>query len=132
MLKNRQEGLTNLHRFLITFSVLGLFYLYWRVVDLTRVIDLVPNLSFRLYFFSVLAGLLISLRAYSGWAQVLANISWRESYQLTKHQMIRLSLVLFAVIFALSGVPAELNRVYCTCMDVKTQPTPKVPQTIIR
>ena len=101
MLKNRQEGLTTLHGIWVTVMVSSLFVACWIIVKRSGIIDFVEPINFNLYFGSVLIGLVISLRAYSQWAQVLATISWRETYEMTKHQMIRLSLVLFAVIFAL-------------------------------
>ena len=102
MLKNRQEGLTTLHAIWVTFLVLGLFVACWHLVERTEVIEMADPISFKLYFFSVFAGLVISLRAYPKWAQVLATISWRETFDMTKHQMIRLGFVLFAMIFALN------------------------------
>lgn len=100
MLKNRQEGLTTLHGIWVTVLVSGFFVAYWAVIDRTKIIALAEPLSFKLYFISVFAGLMISLRAYSKWSQVLATISWRETYDMTKHQMIRLALILFFMIFA--------------------------------
>lgn len=101
MLKNRQEGLTTLHGIWVTVLVSGFFVGYWALVKRTDLIALAEPISFKLYFFSVFTGLVISLRAYSKWSQVLATISWRETYDMTKHQMIRLALILFFMIFAL-------------------------------
>ena len=86
MLKNRQEGLTTLHAIWVTLLVLGIFIGCWELVKRTEIITLAEPISFKLYFFSVLAGLVISLRAYPKWAQVLATISWRETFDMTKHQ----------------------------------------------
>ena len=110
MLKNRQEGLTTLHAIWVTFLVLGLFVACWHLVERTEVIEMADPISFKLYFFSVFAGLVISLRAYPKWAQVLATISWRETFDMTKHQMIRLGFVLFAMIFALKD--QAISRVF--------------------
>lgn len=110
MLKNRQEGLTTLHAIWVTFLVLGVFVACWQIVKKTNIIELADPVSFKMYFFSVLAGLAISLRAYPKWAQVLATISWRETFDMTKHQMIRLGFVLFAVIFALKD--QAISRIF--------------------
>jgi undecaprenyl-phosphate glucose phosphotransferase len=110
MLKNRQEGLTTLHAIWVTLLVLGLFVASWEIAKKSEIITLSESISFKLYFFSVLTGLIISLRAYPKWAQVLATISWRETFDMTKHQMIRLALVLFAIIFALKD--SAISRVF--------------------
>ncbi len=110
MLKNRQEGLTTLHGIWVTVLVSGFFVGYWALVKRTDLIALAEPISFKLYFFSVFTGLVISLRAYSKWSQVLATISWRETYDMTKHQMIRLALILFFMIFALKDT--AISRIF--------------------
>ena len=110
MLKNRQEGLTTLHAIWVTFLVLGVFVACWLIVQKTEIIEMADPISFKMYFFSVLAGLAISLRAYPKWAQILATISWRETFDMTKHQMIRLGFVLFAMIFALKD--QAISRIF--------------------
>lgn len=95
---------------MVTVLVNVFFVSYWFLIKKTGIITLSDSVSFKLYFFSVFVGLIISLRAYPKWAQVLATISWRETFDMTKHQMLRLSLVLFAMIFALEDT--ESNRVF--------------------
>ncbi len=110
MLKNRQEGLTTLHRVAVTLIIGLVFFVYWFVIEKVQIERLSPGISFKLYMFSAFAGLFVSLRPYSRWAQVLANISWRETFVLTKQQMIRLALVLIAMIVVLKN--QEMNRLF--------------------
>lgn len=98
MLKNRQEGLTTLHGIWVTIIVSGLFIEFSKIVQATGWIELVNRTNLSLYFLAVFAGTLLSLRAYHHWASKLARLTWIEALRLTKQQMIRLALVLFAFV----------------------------------
>jgi len=109
MLKNRQEGLTTLHGLWTSVAVTGSFYIYWKIVETTGILDL-ENSDIKLPLLGVALGTLISLRAYVRWAQQLSNLNWKEAFDLTKHQMIRITLVVLFVIFAFNNVLA--NRIF--------------------
>jgi len=98
MLKNRQEGLTTLHGAWTSLAVTGTFYLYWKAIKATGLIN-IGDTNFNLQLLGILLGTLVSLRAYSRWAQQLSNLTWKEAFNLTKHQMIRILMVSMLVIF---------------------------------
>jgi undecaprenyl-phosphate glucose phosphotransferase len=100
MLKNRQEGLTTLHGIWVTVIVSALFIEFTKVIQATGWMQLANRVNLNLYFLAVFGGTLISLRAYHHWAPKLAHLNWIEALRLTKQQMFRLALVLFAFVVA--------------------------------
>ena len=109
MLKNRQEGLTTLHGIWMTIAVSSLFIEFEAFVTWAKWKELV-DLNLKLYFLAVVVGTLISLRAFHHWAPKLAQLTWIETLALTKQQMIRLSLVLLALVFATKD--ASISRLF--------------------
>lgn len=100
MLKNRQEGLTTLHGIWVPIIVSLLFFAYAKTVDAAGWIKLANQTDLNLYLLAVFGGSLVSLRAYHHWAPKLAHLTWIEAMRLTRQQMLRLALVLFAFIVA--------------------------------
>lgn len=99
MLRNRQEGLKTLQGIWVTILLSGFFVGYVEVIRTTGLIQLIDHANYNLYFLGVFGGTLATLRNYQLWCQKLGNLSWIETLHLTKQQMIKLALVLFAVVF---------------------------------
>ncbi len=110
MLKHRQEGLTTLHGLCVTL-ILGLFFMLW--ADLVRkagFITFSANANPRLYLLAVVGGALLGSRHYRSAGSRLGFLSWMEILQLTRHQLVRIALILFAVAFATKDI--DISRLF--------------------
>lgn len=112
MLKNRQEGLTTLHAIWVTIIISSLFLAYSRAVQAHEWLPRLGQTDLKIYFLAIIGGTLISLRSYQRWASKLASLTWSQAIHLTKQQMVRLSLVLLAFVFAYDTQAQGVTRLY--------------------
>ena len=112
MLKNRQEGLTTLHAIWVTIIISSLFLAYSRAVQAHEWLPRLQQTDLKIYFLAIIGGTLISLRSYQRWASKLASLNWSQAIALTKQQMVRLSLVLLAFVFAYDTQAQGVTRLY--------------------
>lgn len=110
MLKHRQEGLLTLHAILVVGLISLLYFAFRTILDLTMWIILVEEANSLLYFSAVFCGMLLGLPCYQPRAHKLANLSFTETAQLTKQQILRVGLVVFAVVFATKD--AAISRAF--------------------
>jgi len=110
MLKNRQEGLISLHGFCVS-AILGALYLLWaEVMQVTHLIEFASDTNTQLYFLGVIGGTLISSRTYRTMAGRLGYLNWIELLQITQRQLVRITLVLFALAFTTKD--AYISRIF--------------------
>ncbi len=112
MLKNRQEGLTTLHAIWVAIILASLFLAYSRAVQAHEWLPKLQQTHLKIYFVAILGGIVISLRPYHRWAPKLASLNWVQAIHLTKQQMVRLSLVLLAFVFAYDKETHGVTRMY--------------------
>ena len=112
MLKNRQEGLTTLQAIWVTIILASLFLAYSRAVQAHEWLPRLKQTDLKVYFLAVLGGTLISLRTYQRWGSKLASLNWTQALTLTKQQMVRLTLVLLAFVFAYDTETHGVTRLY--------------------
>ena len=108
MLKNRQEGILNLHGLWETACLLFLF-LFTRF--------LFDNLGYRLrldnfnlYMAGIVIGSFANVRLLKSYAEHFHNLGWYKTFRLTFQQLIRIMLLQLAVVFALKD--AEISRLF--------------------
>lgn len=109
MLKHRQEGLITLHAAWMILMVSLVYVAFVGVLDLTLWIVLIDEANALLYFAAVFCGMLVALPCYQ-YRSNLATLSWWETAQLTKQQILRIGLVVLAVIFATKD--AAISRLF--------------------
>ncbi len=98
MLRNRQEGLLTIHGIWILLLVSALFFFSLELFSSFNA--LVNSTHINLYYLAVVIGTVVSLRQYRTWAHKLGKLSLIEAFHLTKQQVLRIALVLFAMVFA--------------------------------
>jgi undecaprenyl-phosphate glucose phosphotransferase len=99
MLRNRQEGLATLHAIWVTVLVSLLFISYAGLMQATGWIQILDTANLNLYFVAAFGATLAGLRNYHAWGRKLLHMSWIQSILLTKQQILKLALVLFALAF---------------------------------
>ncbi|OAM88320.1 sugar transferase [Termitidicoccus mucosus] len=110
MLKHRQEGLTTLHGLCVTL-ILGLLFMLWAdVMRKTGFITFSANANLRLYLLAVVGGALLGSRHYRPAGKRLGYLSWMEILQITRRQLVRIALILFAVAFATKDT--DISRLF--------------------
>ena len=112
MLKNRQEGLTTLQAIWVTIIIASLFLAYSRAVQAHEWLPRLKQTDLKIYFLAIVGGTLVSLRTYQRWASKLAALNWTQAIILTKQQMVRLTLVLLAFVFAYDTETQGITRLY--------------------
>lgn len=99
MLKNRQEGILNLHGLWATAALLFLFMILERLFPLFGYGFATDNMD--LYKIGVVIGSIVNLRLYRNFADQLLSLDWGKTFHLTYHQVLRIALVEFAIAFTL-------------------------------
>ena len=105
MLKNRQEGILNLHGLWATAALLILFVVLERIF-------LAQSFAFtgehsNLYKIGVIVGCIVAQRLYRSHAQDILSMDWGRTVMITSRQIVRIVLLLFAISFALDDVAAS-------------------------
>lgn len=108
MLKNRQEGILNLHGLWSAAALLFLFLLLKEVF---------PFLGYRvkldylnLYLVGIFVGSMMNLRLLKSYADHFVDLGWYRTFRLTSQQVLRVMLGLFTVVFAMKDV--EISRLF--------------------
>lgn len=110
MLKDRQDGLVSLHGHALTLTALLLFFAWTSLVETTGWIELVESVNLKLYTFSVFGAFLWVHHSLHGLRSRLASLSWLDSIRLTRQQITRCMVVLFAVAFLTRDI--EVSRAF--------------------
>ncbi len=108
MLKNRQEGILNLHGLWTAAALLFLFLLH-KQVFLALGNDL-PLEHMNLYMIGVAIGGLVNIRLLRTYSDHFVKLGWMKTFHLTYRQIVRVMLVELAIVFALKDY--EIGRVF--------------------
>lgn len=108
MLKNRQEGILNLHGLWATAVLLFLFLL---VKEIFIFLDYRVKLEhLNLYMIGVVLGSIVNIRLLRSYADHFIDLGWYKTFRLTFQQVLRIMLVEFAIIFAMKDT--EISRLF--------------------
>ncbi|MBC2608116.1 sugar transferase [Pelagicoccus albus] len=108
MLKNRQEGILNLHGLWQAACLLILFLVTREVFEMSGYRIRLDYLS--LYLASIVIGSIASVRILKRYAEHFLELGWTRTFQLSFQQLIRVMLLQLAVVFALKDV--EISRAF--------------------
>ena len=105
MLKNRQEGIVNLHGLWATALMAFLFLLYCKVYPIWG--GKFISDSQDIYLFGIIAAGLFNIRLYKAFASQFSSLSLADTFRLSIQQTFRIALVMFAIYFSLKDVGAS-------------------------
>lgn len=108
MLKNRQEGILNLHGLWSTAALLFLFLLHKQIFAIIGYKLTSPLMN--VYMLGVAVGSLLNIRILRRYAENFISIGWSKSFNLSYHQILRIMLVLLAIVFAMKD--HSISRVF--------------------
>ncbi len=108
MLKNRQEGILNLHGLWATAMTLFTFLLVKQVFHLLdyRLNDQHMNL----YMMGVVLASIVNVRLLRSYAEQFVDLGWYKTFRLTSQQTFRIMLVELAIVFAMKDT--EISRLF--------------------
>ncbi len=110
MLKNRQEGILNLHGLWQAACLLILFLVVRTVFEFLGYRLKVEHLN--LYMAGVVIGSFANVRLLKRYAESFLNLGWYRTLRLSFQQLIRIMLLQLAVVFALKDT--EISRLFLT------------------
>lgn len=110
MLKNRQEGILNLHGLWQAACLLILFLVTRHVFELFGYRLKVEHLN--LYMAGVAIGSFANVRLLKTYAEHFVDLGWYRTFRLSFQQLIRIMLLQLAVVFALKDT--DISRVFLT------------------
>lgn len=108
MLKNRQEGILNLHGLWQTACLLFLFLFTRQVYEYFGYrlrLDF-----FNLYMAGIVIGSIVNMRLLKSYSEQFHDLGWYKTFRLTFQQLIRVMLLQLAVVFALKDT--EISRLF--------------------
>ncbi|MCH6257762.1 sugar transferase [Puniceicoccaceae bacterium K14] len=105
MLKNRQEGIVNLHGLWAAALTVFLFLGWGKLFDLTG--RHVSSENLHMYLVGTAIASVLNLRLYRSYSSQFSSLGWSQTFRLTYHQVFRITLVLLAIYFALQDVKAS-------------------------
>lgn len=108
MLKNRQEGILNLHGLWTAAALLMLFIVHKYAFLLTG--HSLPIEHIDLYMLAVAIGSLINIRVLHTYSVDFVSLGWFKTFRLTYQQMLRIVMVELAMVFALKDY--DIGRIY--------------------
>lgn len=110
MLKNRQEGILNLHGLWQAAILLILFLVTRQVFDYLDYRIKVENIN--LYMSGVVIGSIANLRLLKRYSEHFVDLGWYRTFRLSFQQLIRIMLLQLAVVFALKD--SDISRMFLT------------------
>lgn len=105
MLKNRQEGIVNLHGLWAAALTVFLFLGWGKLFDLFGYHVDRENLN--TYLVGTAIASVLNLRLYKSYSGEFSSLGWSKTFKVTYHQIFRIALVLFAIYFALQDYQAS-------------------------
>ncbi len=110
MLKNRQQGLLLIHGFVLVVWTVVLFLGWAWLLQATGIIMFSQPMNLPLYVASVFVAACWMQEASRNYASQLGMMDWMASLRLSRQQLLRVALVLFAVVFITQGI--EVSRLF--------------------
>lgn len=111
MLKNRQQGLLLLHGFVLVIAAVLLFVGWFELLDVTGIVQFrQPGLNLPLYIASVFIAACWMQEAVRPYMTQLGTMDWMTVLRLSRHQVLRVAAVLFALVFITQGI--EMSRFF--------------------
>lgn len=108
MLKNRQEGIINLHGL---WTAVALLFLFLLLKQTFIAIGYHISLEYmNLYMIGVGLGSIANLRLLRNYSEHFISLGWYKTFRLTYQQVLRIMLVEFALVFALKD--QEISRLF--------------------
>lgn len=108
MLKNRQEGILNLHGL---WQAACLLILFLATRGIYGLIGYRLSLDFvNLYMASIVIGSIANVRLLKRYAEHFVDLGWYRTFQLTCQQLLRVMLLQLAVVFAVKDI--EISRLF--------------------
>ena len=108
MLKNRQEGILNLHGL---WSAAALLFLFLVHKHFFLAIDYHISLEhINLYMIGVGIGAFVNLRLLRSYSERFLSLGWYKTFRLTSQQVLRIMLVELAIMFALKD--QDISRLF--------------------
>ncbi|MBK1876302.1 sugar transferase [Pelagicoccus mobilis] len=108
MLKNRQEGILNLHGLWQTACLLFLFLFTRHLFEYFGYRLRLDH--FNLYMAGIVIGSFVNMRLLKSYAEDFVSLGWYKTFRLTFQQLIRIMLLQLAVVFALKDT--EVSRLF--------------------
>lgn len=105
MLKNRQEGIVNLHGLWAAALTVFLFLGWVKLFEVLNYHVSVENMH--MYLVGTGIASVLNLRLYKSYSGQFSSLGWSKTFRLTYNQVFRIALVLFAIYFALQDVKAS-------------------------
>ncbi|MEM9158948.1 MAG: sugar transferase [Verrucomicrobiota bacterium] len=105
MLRNRQEGIVNLHGLWATALVAFLFLFYCQLYPILGG-QFVSDTQ-DIYLFGIIAASLFNIRLYKAYASEFSSLTFGQTFRLTYQQTFRIALIMFAIYFSLKDVGAS-------------------------
>lgn len=110
MVNNRQHGLVVVQAFAVSVILALSYFLAVLLTQMTGFVELVDTAFYDLYLIVIFAAALYFQPAYYDFRQNLGRLSLLDTFDLTRQQLLRLALIVFAVVFAVKD--ATVSRVF--------------------
>lgn len=110
MLKNRQQGLLLLHGILMVVSAVLLFVAWFGFLDTFRLIRFNRPVNLGLYTAAVFVAACWMQETARPYMMQLGSTDWLLALRLSRQQLLRIAVVLFAVVFITQGI--EMSRLF--------------------
>lgn len=108
MLKNRQEGIINLHGLWEAAILLFLFIIFPTLFQLLGFQVTLNHMS--LHLGAIILGSIVNLRLLRNYAEQFVEMGWYKTFRLSLQQLIRIMLLQLAVVFAMKDT--EISRAF--------------------
>ncbi|MDQ8204463.1 sugar transferase [Pelagicoccus sp. SDUM812003] len=110
MLKNRQEGILNLHGL---WSMAALLFLFLLVKEVFTLFGYSLRIGYlNLYMLAVALGSLVNIRLLRDYANDFNELGWYRTFRLSFQQIIRIMLLQLAIVFVMKDT--EISRLFLT------------------
>jgi exopolysaccharide biosynthesis polyprenyl glycosylphosphotransferase len=110
MLKNRQQGLLLIHGFTLVVWTVLLFVGWAWLLEISGTITFSQPMNLPLYVASVFLAACWMQEAARTFVTQLGTMDWMAALRLSRQQLLRVALVLFAVVFVTQGI--EVSRFF--------------------